>query len=112
MTSGDSDTGRPRPDTGGDGGDVDLSEALARTVTATDGVAGLHGGMFGEVATYLPGRRVAGIRLDHNGIDIHISLLAGAPVRETADAVRRAVHAVADGPVHITVEDVVEVANS
>ncbi|SNT40957.1 Asp23/Gls24 family envelope stress response protein [Rhodococcoides kyotonense] len=109
MTLGDRDDRRPRSDTGGDDGrGVDLSETLARTVTATEGVAGLHGGMFGEVATYLPGRRVAGIRLSDSGIDVHISLRSDAPVRETADAVRRAVHAVVDSPIHVTVEDIVE----
>jgi uncharacterized alkaline shock family protein YloU len=109
MTVGGSDNDRPRPIVGGDGGhDVDLSETLAHAVTGIEGVAGLHGGMFGEVATYLPGRRVAGIRLSETGIDVHVSLRSDAPVRATADAVRRAVHAVVDGPVHVTVEDVVE----
>ena len=30
---------------------IDISETIAEAVLATDGVAGLHGGMFGEAAT-------------------------------------------------------------
>ena len=38
----------------------DLSETVAAAVLAVPGVAGLHGGAFGDVATYLPGARIAG----------------------------------------------------
>jgi hypothetical protein len=86
---------------------IDISESIAEAVLATDGVAGLHGGMFGEAATYLPGRRVAGIRIDENGTEVHVTLIAGHPVRETADAIRTAVSPLSPGPVHVTVEDVV-----
>lgn len=80
---------------------------MAEAVLATAGVAGLHGGMFGEAATYLPGRRVSGIRIDENGTEIHVTITLGSSVRETADAVRSAVAPLADGPVHVIVEDVV-----
>lgn len=85
----------------------DISEVIAAAVIATPGVAGLHGGMFGEAATYLPGRRVSGIRITESGTEVHVSLIAGSPVRETADAVRTAVAPLQPGPVHVTVEDVV-----
>ncbi|MFI8566336.1 Asp23/Gls24 family envelope stress response protein [Rhodococcus sp. NPDC078407] len=89
--------------------DRDRSEDIADAVLAVDGVVGLHGGMFGEAATYLPGRRIAGIRSGENGTEVHVTLEFGVAVRDTADAVRRTVAAMVDGPVHVTVEDVVRV---
>jgi uncharacterized alkaline shock family protein YloU len=90
----------------GDAG-PELAEVIAAAVIAVAGVAELHGGMFGEAATYLPGRRVAGIRLNDSDTEVHVSLLFGFPVRSTADAVRDAVAPLVSGPVHVTVEDVV-----
>lgn len=87
----------------------DRSEDIADAVLAIDGVVGLHGGMFGEAATYLPGRRIAGIRIGEDGTEVHVSLEFGVAVRETADAVRRTVATMVDGPVHVTVEDIVRV---
>ncbi|MCK0517427.1 Asp23/Gls24 family envelope stress response protein [Williamsia sp. DF01-3] len=85
-------------------------DQIAAVVTAVPGVAGLHAGMFGEVATYLPGRRVPGVRIaDAGAIDVHVSVRIGAPIRDTAAAIRRAVSAVHDGAVNVTVEDVVPV---
>ena len=85
----------------------ELADVIAAAVTAVDGVADLHGGMFGEAATYLPGRRVPGIRLAEDGTEVHVSLLFGYPLRSTAEAVRDAVAPLVTGPVHVTVEDVV-----
>jgi hypothetical protein len=90
-----------------DHGALELVDRIAAAVTVVAGVAHLHGGMFGEAATYLPGRRVAGIRLGEDGTDVHVSLLFGYPLRPTAEAVRDAVAALVSGPVHVTVEDVV-----
>jgi len=63
------------------------------------------GGVFGETATYLPGRRVPGVRLTEDVTDIHLSLAYGAPVFATAQQVRTAVAALVPGPVNVTVED-------
>ncbi|MDQ1178706.1 MULTISPECIES: hypothetical protein [unclassified Rhodococcus (in: high G+C Gram-positive bacteria)] len=84
----------------------DRADLVADAVVAVDGVASLHGGMFGEIGTYLPGRRVAGVAIRDDGTEIHIAVTPDAVVRETADAVRRAVRAVVDAPVHVVVEDV------
>jgi uncharacterized alkaline shock family protein YloU len=83
------------------------ADVIAAAVSAVPGVAGLHGGMFGEAATHLPGRRIPGIRLDGADTEIHVSLLFGHPIRATAEAVRDAVARLVTGPVHVTVEDVV-----
>lgn len=86
---------------------VELVDLVAAAVTGVAGVAALHGGAFGEVATHLPGRRVPGIRLRDDGADIHLTLVFGVSVGATAQRVREAVAAVTPGPVHVTVEDVV-----
>lgn len=86
---------------------ADLVDALAAAVRAVPGVADLHAGVFGEVGTYLPGRRVAGITLGPEGAQVHVTLVMGHPVREAAAQVREAVVVLAPGPVHVTVEDVV-----
>ena len=83
-----------------------IVDVIAQTVLATPGVQALHSGSFGEVATYLPGRRVAGVRTLDDGYDIHVVTAWGHPVMATADAVRHAVQRVAPGRVDVTVEDV------
>lgn len=84
----------------------DLADAVAAAARAVRGVADLHTGAFGEVATYLPGRRVTGIRLADEVTEVHVVLTWGAPVLETAERVRAAVAGLVDTPVDITVEDV------
>lgn len=83
---------------------VDTIDAIVRAVP---GVADLHSGMFGEIATHLAGRKVIGIRIGYSAIDVHITAWAGTPVRETAAAVRAAVAAEFPGmAVDVTVEAV------
>ncbi|MGL5861474.1 MAG: hypothetical protein ACRCY9_09490, partial [Phycicoccus sp.] len=55
----------------------DLADRVAEAVLAVPGVAGLHGGTFGEVATYLPGRRVIGIRLNDVAAEVHVTVVYG-----------------------------------
>ncbi len=86
---------------------VVLADQVAAAVLAVCGVTGLHGGVFGETATYLPGRRVPGVRLTEDVTDIHLSLAYGSPIAATTQQVRTAVAALVPGPVNVTVEDVV-----
>jgi hypothetical protein len=86
--------------------EVEPAELIADAVLAVPGVAGLHGGMFGEVATYLPGRRVLGVALGDDSCAIHISVRYPAHVIETAERVRAALVPMLDVPVDVTVEDV------
>lgn len=85
----------------------EVVDALERTVLGVDGVASLHAGVFGEVGTYLPGRRVAGIVQRAESTEIHVAVLAGADVLDVAEAVRAAATDIVDGPVHVVVEDIV-----
>lgn len=89
-------------------GEVFLVDVIVAAVRAVPGVAELHGGLFGEAATYLPGRRVAGVRIIDDTAEIHLSVRYGSSVHEVAGAVRRAVLALVRGPVDVVVEDVVE----
>jgi len=84
----------------------ELVDVLAQVVRAVPGVHDLHGGAFGEVATYLPGRRVPGIRLNDDGCDLHIVTVGVQPIAETVLGVRAAVRPLVAGRVDITVEDV------
>ena len=67
---------------GGTGAAREPADVVAAAVRAVPGVADLHAGMFGEVGTYLPGRRVSGVRLGEADTDIHVSIVFGAPVRK------------------------------
>ncbi|MGI8578681.1 MAG: hypothetical protein ACR2KG_12395 [Nocardioidaceae bacterium] len=104
-------SGSPEPAdphvTAAEPGELDVADLVADAVRAVPGVARLHGGMFGEVATYLVGRRVAGIRQSADGTEVHVSLLLGVPIGRAADQIRRAVRPLVNGPVHVIVEDVV-----
>jgi hypothetical protein len=82
------------------------AEIVAAVVLAVPGVVRLHGGRFGELATYLPGRRVTGVRIDDDGTEVHVVLSDLVPIPGTAAQVQRAVSAVAPMPVRVHVEDI------
>jgi len=90
----------------GDGSVHDVTDSIANAVLAIPGVHDLHAGGAGQVATYLPGRRVDGIRAIDGGYDVHIVLSWGHQVSATADAVRAVVQQFNAGRVDVTVEDV------
>ncbi|NUP01560.1 MAG: hypothetical protein HOV96_34740 [Nonomuraea sp.] len=72
-------------------------------------MAGLSGGPFGTVATYLPGERVMGVCADEGKVEIAVVATLERPLPETADEVRRAVSDLAGGrPVNVRIDDVVE----
>lgn len=86
--------------------DVD-PDAVADAALSCPEVAGLSAGLVGEAATYLPGRRVAGVRVLDDEVEVHIVARWGATLPEVADAVRRAVKPVTgDVPTSVYVEDI------
>jgi len=87
---------------------VDPAEVVAAAVTAVPGVEGLHPGSVGEVATYLPGKRIKGVRLHDSGCEVHVTLRWGAPVVATSQAVREAVRPLVTGAVDVVVEDIAD----
>lgn len=84
----------------------DEVDRITEAIVAVPGVHDLHAGVLGEVATYLPGRRVNGVRMREPGCDVHVVLDWGVSIAATSDLVRRAVRAIVSGPVDVTVEDV------
>lgn len=71
---------------------AELADDLAAAVLTVPGVVRLHAGALGEIGTYLPGRRVAGIRLgsgsDGEGpTEVHVVLQPDVDVRSVAQAV-------------------------
>ena len=83
------------------------AELVAQTALGVPGVVRLHGGTFGEVATYLPGRRVAGVRTDETGTDVHVTVYYDAVVADVAERVRKAVGSITGTKVDVTIADVV-----
>lgn len=86
-----------------------VADRVREAVLAVEGVAGLHAGTFGDVATYLPGRRVSGVRTGKAGVEVHVVVYLDADVRYVAHAVRAAAVAQLERPLPCTVvvEDVV-----
>lgn len=85
-----------------------LAHAIAQRVLDHPAVAHLHGGPFGTVASYLPGRRVVGVRVNETdgSVELFVVLWVGVPLRQAVADIRRVVIGVA-GPVvvNITVAD-------
>jgi hypothetical protein len=68
-----------------DGVDVD---AVAAAVLRCAGVAGLDGGRFGEVASYLPGRKLEGIVVTGGRVKVQIRARWAVPVPELAALIK------------------------
>jgi uncharacterized alkaline shock family protein YloU len=83
------------------------ADAVAERAGRCRSVARLSGGQFGEVATYLPGRRVRGVRLAGGHVEVHVVACWGARVPDVAAEVRAAVAPIAAGlPIDVHVDDV------
>ncbi|MGW0042803.1 hypothetical protein [Rhodococcus sp. NPDC003348] len=82
------------------------AEVVAAQALTVPGVCELHGGMFGEVATYLPGRRLLGVRVTDTECAVHVVVAYPHNVVEVAQAVHRVVEPLVAVPVTVTVEDV------
>lgn len=82
--------------------------AIADTVEAHPAVARLDGGMFDAVTSYLPGRRVEGIRLDETTLELSVVLRLGEPLPQVVNDLRRQVAPLVPGvAVDVVVSDVV-----
>lgn len=87
-----------------DGVDVD---AVAAVVAALPVVRSLSGGRFGEVATYLPGRRVQGVRVRDGNVEVHVVAGPAVPLPVVGSTVRGAVLPLAGGrTVDVHVDDI------
>jgi uncharacterized alkaline shock family protein YloU len=94
----------------GDALDADAAactaDEVAGLVLSVPGVVRLHAGVFGEAATYLPGRRVSGVRLGDDVVEVHVVVATGVSIRDVAQHIHSVVGGVVTAPVHVLVEDV------
>jgi hypothetical protein len=81
------------------------ADEIAALVLGVADVVRLHAGRFGEVATYLPGRRVTGVKLGDDLIEVHVVITGRVPVQQTAQAIHEAVATLIATPVHVFIED-------
>jgi hypothetical protein len=77
-----------------DGVDVDAVAAAVRSCPAVDD---LDGGPLGGVATYLPGRRVPGIRISDTALEVHVRGVWNVPVATIAGQIRSALAMLSGG---------------
>ena len=83
------------------------AEAIAEAVRALPSVAALGGGSVTDVATFLPGRRVVGVRIGEETVEVHVTARYGVPLHDLADSVRAAAALHAAGrPVDVTIENI------
>ncbi len=104
-------TAQPPTRPNGGGGPVELTDRVADATRSVPGVTHLHTGTFGEVATYLPGRRVSGVRVLDDRCEVHIVVAWGDSVLQVAQQVQNVVALMVGTPVDVTVEDVVDVSS-
>jgi len=87
-----------------EGVDVDAVAAAVRRCPAVDD---LDGGRLGAVGTYLPGRRVPGIRIEDGRIEVHVRSTWNSSASAVATQIRIALRALAGGrPIDIVLSDV------
>lgn len=83
------------------------AESVAASVLESRSVVDLFSGDAVEVATYLPGKRVKGVRVRENEIEVHVVARWGSSMAAVADEIRRSVEPVAGGlPVSVFIDDV------
>lgn len=81
-------------------------DAVAAAVRACPLVVRLSGGHASEVATYLPGRRVVGVRFTDGSVEVHVVGVYGPPVDAIAAEVVAAVAPLVGGrTVDVGVDD-------
>lgn len=87
--------------------EAQLADAIAAAAASCPAVASLSGGGLLRVATYLPGRRVDGVRIEPGRVLVAVVAVQGIPIIAIADQVRRAVGPlVGKQPVDVHVADV------
>jgi uncharacterized alkaline shock family protein YloU len=85
----------------------EVAKRVAERVLSCPDVAGLSGGPFGAVATYLPGDSVPGVAVRDDEIEVHVVAWYGRPLPAVAAAVREAIGDLAGGRrVDVTIADV------
>jgi hypothetical protein len=79
-------------------------DRIATAVQASRHIASLDSGRYGEIATYLPGRRVSGVRIRPDSVTIGVIGRYPATATEI-DAWVRATIGPLDRPLHVYISD-------
>lgn len=83
------------------------AETIACVVRGLPGVAALDGGGLVQVATYLPGRRIDGVRVGEDRVMVSLTARLGVHLPGLAERVRAAVAPLAAGlPVDVRITDI------
>ena len=83
------------------------AEAVAAAVDACPSVVRRSAGRGVEVATYLPGRRIEGIRWDDGRVEVHVEVRYGSRLPAVAEEIRSAIAGhVAGHAVDVVIADV------
>ena len=77
-----------------DGVDVD---AVHEAIAACPAIAGVGSSLPGAVATYLPGRRVLGVRVSGDLVELEVCTRWGVPAAEVAAQIRSALRSLVAG---------------
>jgi hypothetical protein len=86
-----------------------LAERVMQAAASCPAVAGLSGGPYGTVATYLPGRTLLGVAVRPGEVEVCVTVWYGLPLAAAAQQVRDAVAAVAPGrAVNVILGDVTD----
>jgi hypothetical protein len=80
------------------------ADRIATAVQASRRIAGLDSGRYGEIATYLPGRRVSGVRIRPDSVTVGVIGRYPATVTEIDTWVRATVGPL-DRPLHVYIGD-------
>jgi hypothetical protein len=82
-------------------------EAIAAATLASPSVARLFPGVAGEIASYLPGRQVPGVRIRSDAVEIHVTVRWGGFLPAVGEEVRASVAPLSGTlPVFVFVDDV------
>lgn len=83
------------------------AESVAASALRSPSVSRLFPGGAVEVATYLPGKRITGVRVRDSEIEVHVVAKWGRSLADVGEEVRSLVEPVAGGlPVSIFIDDV------
>lgn len=84
------------------------AQRIHAAVLGCPDVVALSAGPFGEIASYLPGGRVTGVRTDDRRVEVHVVARYGTPLPEVAERIGRALDGLLAGrTLEIAVEDIV-----
>ena len=83
------------------------AEAVSAAALACSSVAGMSGGPAGLTATYLPGRRVVGVKTSGSEVEVRVAARWGANLPLLGEEVRAAVTPFSQGkPVSVYIDDI------